>query len=160
MVPQMTQKELSKFWAKVSKSDACWTWLGAPNGGGYGRFTVRGDRWYAHRLSLSIHSGGVDRNLVVDHMCHNTLCVNPSHLQAVTVKENMENLISAHKGNVSGVRGVRWDKRLKKWRASISHYGKPVQVGMFTDLKQAEKAVIEARNRSYTNNISDRISLV
>ncbi|XWX91267.1 HNH endonuclease [Salmonella enterica] len=29
--------------------------------------------------------------MLVDHKCHNTLCVNPSHLRLVTPKQNSEN---------------------------------------------------------------------
>jgi hypothetical protein len=32
--------------------------------------------------------GPIPRGLVIDHLCRNTICVNPDHMQVVTVREN------------------------------------------------------------------------
>lgn len=44
---------------------------------------------FAHRFSYIIHKGEIPPKLVIDHLCRNTLCVNPDHLEAVTHKENL-----------------------------------------------------------------------
>ncbi|HCS1260856.1 TPA: HNH endonuclease, partial [Salmonella enterica] len=89
-----------RFWEKVDKrgDDECWIWLGAtiqPGGGRhikpqiYGK--IAGPRtpagrvfWSSHRLSWFLKYGDIPPGMLVDHKCHNTLCVNPSHLRLVT----------------------------------------------------------------------------
>jgi hypothetical protein len=39
--------------------------------------------------------------------------------------------------NKSGYRGVTWDKRNKKWRATYNLQGKKIHLGLFTDVHEA-----------------------
>ena len=73
----------------------CVLWTGAVSNKGYGNFRVHPrydtpfDKYVrAHRFSLWVFRGPFDTELVVDHLCHTRLCVNPYHLQAVTFEEN------------------------------------------------------------------------
>jgi len=66
----------------------CWTWTGAITYRGYGVFHYEG-RWsLAHRVSHVLFVGPIPPRLQIDHLCRNTACVNPQHLEAVTAKEN------------------------------------------------------------------------
>ena len=79
-----------RFFAKVTKTDACWTWTGAIDPGtGYGRF-VDGDQRavLAHRWSYEHHVAPIGAELTVDHLCRNTACVNPAHMEIVSRAEN------------------------------------------------------------------------
>ena len=49
------------------------------------------------------------------------------------------------KNNKSGVKGVYWHKRDKKWRAILTIHGRKVTVGHFDNVPEAEKAINEAR---------------
>lgn len=86
---KMTRLE-KRFWHRVEKSDGCWTWLGGNGGSPYGRFQIDGVRLFAHRLSYMLNVGSIDSDLVINHVCLNKRCVNPSHLEAVTPQKNTE----------------------------------------------------------------------
>lgn len=82
------------FWSKVKTGDGCWEWTGnrTKNHKGeyvYGILCFVGIHWLAHRLSYVIHVGPIPEGTEIDHVCRNVLCVNPSHLEAVTHTTNM-----------------------------------------------------------------------
>jgi len=85
----ISDKDAARFWAKVDKSnaDGCWTWLGYLNRG-YGNFTINGKCLRAHRVACSLVGKPIAPHLVTDHLCRNRSCVNPAHLEGVTVREN------------------------------------------------------------------------
>jgi len=69
----------------------CWIWTGAflqDRNGKYGLFRYpNGQR--AHRYSYEYFINKISEDHEIDHLCRNTLCVNPEHLEAVTHKENI-----------------------------------------------------------------------
>lgn len=81
-----------RFWSKVEKGDdgECWNWKAYCNPrGGYGRFRLDGRLEVAHRVAFVLSGGVIPTGLTIDHLCRNTRCVNPSHLEPVTVAENI-----------------------------------------------------------------------
>ena len=72
-----------QIWDRVEKTETCWTWRGHIDVRGYGRASLRGRKWYAHRLVFSLANGPVPDGLELDHLCRNHSCVNPAHLEAV-----------------------------------------------------------------------------
>lgn len=97
-IPARTQE---LFWAKVIKTDTCWTWTAAEARDNYGSFAAMGRTYRAHRFAYELHYGPIPDGLQVDHTCHNEdktcpggpacmhrRCVNPAHLEAVTGREN------------------------------------------------------------------------
>lgn len=87
MIPQ---KDQDRFWAKVDKSFCgCWTWSGKIGKNGYASFRFRNKTTTAHRFSYQIFFGHVDTSKHVDHLCRVRHCVNPAHLDAVSVRENV-----------------------------------------------------------------------
>lgn len=71
----------------ITPSD-CWTWTMSLNVG-YGRATFQGIAQSAHRFSYETYVGPIPDGLVIDHLCRNTACVNPDHLEPVTDAVNI-----------------------------------------------------------------------
>jgi len=70
--------------------DGCWNWTGATNGIGYGKISAAGKYTMAHRVAYELFVGPIPAELVIDHLCRNPSCVNPSHLEPVPQLENIK----------------------------------------------------------------------
>lgn len=70
----------------------CWIWMGDVYEDGYGsvRWTINKTvkRRLAHRASYEVFVGPIPDGMEIDHLCFVPGCVNPSHLEAVTAREN------------------------------------------------------------------------
>lgn len=81
-----------RFWEKVYPCPwtGCWHWGGAiyVKRGGYGSFYDGRRPRKAHVVSYELHVGPVPDGLVLDHLCRVPCCVNPEHLEPVTLAEN------------------------------------------------------------------------
>lgn len=82
-----------RFWKYVVVVEDCWEWLGWTDVNGYGMFAGNGHtakKESAHRVAFRWYGpGAVPAGLELDHLCRNHRCVNPSHLEAVTHRENV-----------------------------------------------------------------------
>lgn len=97
----LVSARVSYFWAHVQKTESCWLWTGrtARSGGNarYSRIAVKvNGKWVdflAHRWSYEYFIGPIPDGYTIDHVkargCTSTLCVNPEHLEAVTLQENV-----------------------------------------------------------------------
>ncbi len=87
----MTDGELGRFLDKIVVDEACWIWTGA-KAQGYGELLREGRPRRlagAHRLAYEHFRGPIPRELQPDHLCRRRACVNPAHLELVTVRENV-----------------------------------------------------------------------
>lgn len=81
-----------RFWDKVDATGDCWVWTGGTGGAhglAYGRLKWHGRHEAAHRVAYLILVGPIPDGLQIDHLCRNTLCVNPDHLEPVTASVNV-----------------------------------------------------------------------
>lgn len=68
---------------------ACWEWTGCQTSTGYGRFMVNRRGGPASRAAYTLLIGEIPVGLTIDHLCRNPSCVNPRHLEAVSMRENL-----------------------------------------------------------------------
>jgi len=72
----------------------CLRWKGGKNGAGYGLFYVDGGKVAAHRFAYVLDGNEIPPEYHVDHVrsrgCRHRDCVNPAHLEAVTLEENLK----------------------------------------------------------------------
>ncbi len=92
-----------RFWPKVDKrgADECWEWTASRRGRGYGSFGVPDVGVVdAHRMSYALaHDMDVtNMPFVVRHTCDNPPCVNPAHLLAGTMQDNMDDMWERDRG--------------------------------------------------------------
>lgn len=94
-------KDKERFWSKVDKAGPvpehrpdlgpCWIWTKGKSAkiGGYGQFWLEGQVVYAHRTAYRWLIGRISDGLVIDHLCRVRHCVNPAHMEPVTLVENL-----------------------------------------------------------------------
>lgn len=83
---------LQKVFERTKFTTSCWEWTGGVTGAGYGNICKRINgkkvNLLVHRVSYIALKGPIPTNLVIDHLCSNRVCVNPKHLEAVTLGVN------------------------------------------------------------------------
>lgn len=79
------EEKLEIFIMRVTES-GCWIWLGALSEKGYGHVNGK----IAHRVNYEFHKGPIPDGLQLDHKCRVRCCVNPHHLEPVTLQVNVE----------------------------------------------------------------------
>ena len=63
----------------------CWLWEGPLSHDGYARAHGK----YVHRTMYETHVGTIPKGITLDHTCRVRNCVNPIHLDPVTLAENI-----------------------------------------------------------------------
>ena len=77
----------------------CWVWQGGKmKTKGYGRWIWNGRHTMAHRVVYELLVGPIPDGLQSDHLCRNTSCVNPDHMEIVTLQENLRRQFRAGSG--------------------------------------------------------------
>jgi hypothetical protein len=93
---------MERFFEMVEKTASCWNWTGTKDPDGYGRFTLprtfaRAHPIYskrsrfisAYKFLFQETFGSVPDGMTLDHLCRNRSCVNPYHLEVVSIKDNL-----------------------------------------------------------------------
>lgn len=75
--------------SKIDASGDCWLWTAGKDRCGYGRFGVKGRNRLAHRVVYELAVGQIPQGLTLDHRCKTRHCVNPGHLDPISLRENI-----------------------------------------------------------------------
>jgi len=82
---------VDRFLDKISPepNTGCWLWTASLDHHGYGQFNNGHTMVKAHRFCFSeIAKRHLPSDLTLDHLCRVRSCVNPDHLEPVTLSEN------------------------------------------------------------------------
>lgn len=79
---------IGRFLKKIEYDRGCIVWTGAQNSKGYGCVWAGGQSQLAHRVSFWMFVGPFDLELTINHKCRVRTCVNPTHLELMTLAEN------------------------------------------------------------------------
>lgn len=115
------------------------------SGSGYRYITIDMCCYSAHRLAWFYVEGYWSEN-EIDHINLDRLDNSWSNLREVSKQCNLKNK-SVYKNNKSGVSGVQWHSKNKKWRAVISIKGKHISLGFYDDILSAAKARLIGEKR-------------
>ena len=74
----------------IDLKTTCWNWLGTKSHNGYGQLKVKQKMIRATHYFYEKYKGIIPVGKVIDHLCRNVVCVNPDHLEVVTVAENTQ----------------------------------------------------------------------
>lgn len=86
--PQRGRFQGQSLWDRLFVTeDGCWQ-LESNSNEPYLRLSLKEGRIMAHRLFYELFRESIPKGLQIDHLCRNTWCVNPDHLEPVTSQTN------------------------------------------------------------------------
>lgn len=141
---------------QYDKETGEFTWIGRSTGkrkagstvkskdaAGYIAINIDGKGYRAHRIAWLLEKGQDPGRFEVDHINRDKIDNRIENLRLSTRGQNRAN--SAHnKSSKSGLKGVYWCKKQKKWRAQITANKKVIKLGAFADPFEAHLAYREA----------------
>lgn len=82
------KSDFERFVSRINFTPTCWFWT-FKSDNGYGRFWLNRKSELAHRIAYLIWQGEIPTEKQLDHLCRNRNCINPAHLEPVSIKENV-----------------------------------------------------------------------
>jgi hypothetical protein len=141
----IVEEKLTRY--TVDEKTGCWLWNGAKRGG-YGRIRTPDGLREAHRVSYEVHKGQIAEGLCIDHLCRNRACINPDHLEPVTMQENIRR----------GETGKRLRSEFHKLAISLGmkrHFSNPenkIKQANNLDIARSSPKRIEAMRKTFNTN--------
>lgn len=110
---------------------------------GYIKVRFENRLYLAHRIIWEAVVGKIPEGMQIDHINHDRSDNRIENLRVVTHIENGMNQSMCVR-NKSGVTGVSWHSRDKKWKAVISKDRKAISLGYFNNFDDAVAARLSA----------------
>ena len=117
---------------------------GTPHNVGYRSVRIGGKAYLEHRLIYLMLTGELPRT--IDHI---NGIPDDNRIENLRSCTHSQNLYNARGWGMSGVKGVTWHKRAKRWQAQLVIDGKQRYLGSFTELEDAVAAVNVARTQHH-----------
>ncbi|MEH3356433.1 HNH endonuclease [Enterobacter kobei] len=127
--------------------------IGSQTRQGYYAFSLFGKKCFAHRLAWLLHYGEWPSQ-PIDHINGIKTDNSIRNLRLCSLSQNQFNK-PTQKNNTTGVKGVYWNKRDKRYVASVQFNGKKYSAGHHKDIESAKEAVMKLREKlagEFTNH--------
>jgi hypothetical protein len=112
--------------------------LNANAGRGYLGGRIFDKAYKAHRVAWAVHYGEWPQDHI-DHINHDRKDNRIANLRVVTSEQNNRNT-KLSSTNTSGVNGVSWCQKSKRWAAYIRVADRKIHLGQFRNIEDAEAA--------------------
>ena len=136
------------YWKQDRGGNRCKGKAAGTKNGRYLQIQLYAKAYKVHRLIFALFNGFWPNE--IDHINGDAFDNRIENLRAATRSQNCQNTKTQH-NNTSGVRGVCWHKRLKKWQVRIGNSAKRIHLGYFDNFELAELVAIEARVKYHGN---------
>jgi hypothetical protein len=123
---------------------------GHVDSGGHRQIMVDRKLYMAHRLAW-LYVYGCFPNDHIDHINRNPDDNRICNLRIATSSQNQQNT-KIRKTNVSGFKGIGYDKKENKWRARITFEEKTICLGRHKTIDLAIEARRQAENKYFTHH--------
>lgn len=108
---------------------------------------IRGHQYLAHRLAWLYMRGRWPAE-DIDHKNTNRSDNRWENLREATRQQNIQNA-NRRSNNTSGVKGVSWDPRIRKWATKIKANGRNIRIGSYESREDAARAYAAAADRYF-----------
>jgi hypothetical protein len=106
------------------------------------------NRLFVHRIVGLAFIENPENKSQIDHIDNNKTYNHINNLRWASHSENNRNT-KLQKNNKSGIKGVCWCQKYKKWRAHIHFNGKNVNLGYYSNIEDAKTARINKVNEVF-----------
>jgi len=120
---------------------------GTPTTSGHIHIAIDRKKYFAHRLVFLYMYGSLPTDCT-DHINGIGSDNRLANLRLATRAENSRNCRKP-KNNKSGVKGVYWNKKDRKWRAAFKINNREFHIGSFDSLIDAENAIKISRDEAH-----------
>jgi hypothetical protein len=110
----------------------------------YQKVQFKNKNYYAHQIIFALHHGYIPK--LIDHIDRNPQNNCIENLREANKSQNRQNS-KLNKNSLSGIKGVHWSEKAKKWRVSFKVNDKYKSFGYYFDIECAKFIADAMRNK-------------